>query len=125
MNAEKTVNNDLSAENVKKIENALDKLEEIMYPKLAVIRAVINDEIPGKDIRRKSTFKEVQKTLKQIKEIEMELRETSKKVDEQRQFYLARAYPVAMAFFHSVEEASEMNVPGAREIYEDFKQNLP
>jgi hypothetical protein len=50
MDTEKTVNKQISDEDKTAINNAIDKLEEILYPKMAIINAVINGEIPGVDI---------------------------------------------------------------------------
>lgn len=125
MSEEKTTNNQLSNEDIATIKNAIDKLEEILYPKMAIINAVVNGEIPGIDIRRQSTFEEIMKALDQFKEIKKEIGKIVNEINDQRLFRLNRAYQNALAYFHEVEEAARKNVPGAQEIYDDLKKYLP
>ena len=49
----------ISDEGKAAIENVLETLENILHPQMVVIRAAVNGELPGKDIRLPSNIKEV------------------------------------------------------------------
>ena len=125
MNEEKAKNDRLSTDDIAEINNVIEKLDNILAPRLAIIRATINGEIPGKDIRLRSTFMEINKALDQVKKIKEEMTRLMNRVNDKREIALGRTYQKALAIYHSVEEAARNNVPGAQEIYEDLKQYLP
>ncbi|MFA4906942.1 MAG: hypothetical protein WC602_01595 [archaeon] len=67
MSEEKTANNQLSDEDIATIKNAIETLVEILYTRMAIIRAAIDGELPGKDIRRWPTIEEVMRAMEQIR----------------------------------------------------------
>lgn len=125
MSEEKTANNQLSDEDIATIKNAIEQLEEILYTRITLIRAAIDGELPGKDIRRWSTIEEIMRAMEQIKEINTEMAKIASGMHDQYLLSLDCAYQKALAYFHEVEDAARKNVSGAQEIYDDLKKYLP
>jgi len=125
MSEEPTYPDPISDEGKAAIENAFETLENILYPQMAIIRAAVNGELPGKDIRLPSTIKEVSQALNQLKEFRAALMKIADQMNDRRSVLLNRLHQYAMAYYRAVEEAARQNVPGAQKIRDDLKQFLP
>ena len=107
------------------IMNIIDKLEDLLIPQMAILRATVNGELPGVDLHRSSTFEEVTRAIDQFKEIKLKLGAVKNTVYEMQNTYAWRTFQNALAYFHEVEKAAQSDVPGDREIYNELKNIFP